>query len=60
MISHVTFQGHVIKESSDFVEGSSLLNLRTLPGLAAIGIMVVEVMLLIYHVAPRNHVFKEL
>ena len=38
------------------MEGSSSLNVTTLPGLLAIGIVVVE-MFLIYHVASQDHMF---
>ena len=34
---------HVIKVSSDFIEGSSSLNVTILPGLVAIGILVAEI-----------------
>ena len=51
---------HVIKGSSDFVEGSSSLNVTTLPGLAVIRIVVVEIMFLIYHMTSGGHVFKRL
>ena len=50
----------MIKGSSDFVEGSSSLNVTTLPGLAVIRIVVVEIMFLIYHMTSGGHVFKRL
>ena len=34
---------HKIKRTFDFMEGSSLLYVTTLPGLMAIGIVVVEI-----------------
>ena len=42
LICHTTLQDHVSK-SSDFMEGSSSLNVTTLPGLVAIGIAVAEI-----------------
>ena len=50
----------MIKGSSDFVEGSSSLNVTTVPGLAVIRIVVVEILFLIYHVTSGGHVFKRL
>ena len=41
-ICHVTSQEHMIKESCDFINGSSLGYVITLPCLVVIGIMVVE------------------
>ena len=35
LICHVTLQDHVIKGSTDFMEGSSSLNVTSLPGLVA-------------------------
>ena len=51
-------QGHVIKGSSNFMEGGSSLNVTTLPGLVAMGIVVM--MFLIYHVASHDLVLKGL
>ena len=45
----MTLRDHVIKGSSDFMEGRSLLNPTILPGLVAIGILDVEIMLSIHH-----------
>ena len=44
---------------SDFIEGSSSLNVTTLPDLVALKIMVVKKMNLIYDMTSRDHVFKE-
>ena len=52
-------QNHVIKGSSDFMEGSPSLSVTTLLGLATIVILLVE-MFLIYNVASRDHIFKGL
>ena len=53
-ICPVTLQYHVIKGSFDFMKGSSS------SGLVVIGTGVAARMLLIYHVASRDHVLKEL
>ena len=37
LICHVTLHDHVIKESTDFMEGSSSFNVTSLPGLVATG-----------------------
>ena len=44
---------------SDFIEGSSSLNVTTLSGLVALEIMVVEKMNLVHDMTSRDHVFKE-
>ena len=59
LICQVTLQDHLIKGSSDFMERSSSMTVRTVPALVAIGIVVVE-MFLIYYSASRNHMFKGL
>ena len=43
VICHMTLQDHVIWGSFDFVGGSSLLNVTTLPHLVAIGIALVQI-----------------
>ena len=65
LICYATLQDHMVKGSSEFMEGSSSLYVTTLSCLVAIGIVVVElcylfVLCLIYHVAPHDHVFKGL
>ena len=50
----------MIKGPSDFMEGSFSLNLTTLPGLVAIGIVAVEIVFLIYHEASLDRMFKGL
>lgn len=52
-------QDHLVKTASDFMEECSSLNLTNLPGLAAIGTVVVEVMFLIYNMPLRDQVFIE-
>ena len=42
------------------MEGSFSLNLTTLPGLVAIGIVAVEIVFLIYHEASLDRMFKGL
>ena len=46
--------------SSHFMEGSFSLNVTTPPGSVTIGIVAVEIVFSIYHVASSGHVFKEL
>ena len=53
-------RGHVTKGSYDLMEGSSLLYVTTLIVLVVIGIGVVEIMFLIYHMASRYHGCKRL
>ena len=53
-------RNHVIKGSSDFMKGTYSFNIATISGLVAIDTVVVEIMLLIYHLASRDHVFKGL
>ena len=53
LICHATLQDYEIKGSCDFMGGSSLYT-TFLPGLMAIGIVVLE-MFLIYHVTHRVH-----
>ena len=55
---HLTLQDHVVKGSFDVMEGSSSLNAATLPDLVGIGIVVVKIMF--YHMASRYHLFKGL
>ena len=54
----MTLQEHLIKGSSDFMDKNFALNVTHLPGLVAIGTVVVE-MFLIHYVASCDHVFKE-
>ena len=42
-VCHVTLKNYVIKGSYDFMEGSSSSHVATLPGLVAIGIVIVEI-----------------
>ena len=49
----------MLKVLCDFMEGSSLLYITTLPGLVAIGIEVVEIKQ-ICHMTSFDHAFKEL
>ena len=58
LICQLTLEDHNIKGSSDFIEGSFSLNVTTLPGLVALGIVVVEKMILIYDMTLHDHVFK--
>ena len=59
LICHVILQDHMIKRFSDFMEGSSSLNVKTLPGLMAIDIVLAEIFLF-YDMISRDHVFKGL
>ena len=43
LICYLTLQDHISKLTCDFMEGSSLLHIPTLPSLVAIGIIVVDV-----------------
>ena len=43
VICHMTLQDHMIWGSFDFVGGSLLLNVTTLPHLVAIGIALVQI-----------------
>ena len=43
LIYHATMEDYVIKESCDFMEGSSSLYVTTLPDMVAIDIVVVEI-----------------
>ena len=43
LICHVTLQDHEIKESSDFIEGSSSLYVTILPSLVAVVILIVDI-----------------
>ena len=43
LIFHVTQQDHLNERSCDVTDGSSSLYVATLPGLVAIGIVVVEI-----------------
>ena len=54
----MALQDHVIKGSSDFTKGSYSLNITTLLDLVALSVAVVGKIILIYHVASRDHVFK--
>ena len=56
----MNLQHHVFKGSCDLMEGSSSLIVVTLPGSVAIGIVVVEITFLIYHLASRDQVPKGL
>ena len=53
---------HIIKRSSDLLEGGSSFNVLILPDLTTVttGIVIVEKMFLIYYVASRDHVLKGL
>ena len=42
------------------MKGTYSFNIATISGLMAIDTVVVEIMLLIYHLASRDHVFKGL
>ena len=56
-ICHVTLQNHVIEGSSNFTSESSSWYVTTLPSLAAIGIVVVE-MFLVCHVIKQDYVIE--
>ena len=56
----MNLQHHVFKGSCDLMEESSSLIVVTLPGSVAIGIVVVEITFLIYHLASRDQVPKGL
>ena len=43
LVSHATFRDYVIKESCDFMGGTSLLYVKTLPDLVTIDVVVVEI-----------------
>ena len=43
LISYLTLQDHISKVTCDFMEGSFLLHIPTLPSLVVIGIIVVDV-----------------
>ena len=62
LVCHVTLLDHVIKRSSDLLEGRSSLNVSILPGFTMVttGIVIIEKMFLIYHVASCDHVLKGL
>ena len=57
LICHMTSQKLLIEESSNFMSGSSLWYVTTLPRLMAVGILVVE-MFLVCHMIKQDHVIK--
>ena len=56
LIREVTSQKHVIEGSSNFMSGSSLWYVNTLPNWVAINSR--DIMFSIYHVIKQNHVIK--
>ena len=58
-IFYMTLRDHMIKGSSDFVERSSSLYIPTLPKLINIDIVLMNTIILVFHVILQDHMIVQ-